>query len=171
MERLHKLRLENSVFNDNVNENIFKSSLDIFNPKLCVPGVVTVKASISSYKSETFCVCQSQQNCQLLTEAGGGCKYCCKYISKIDEKITSTSRCIMKRNYHMHQIQHIHIIQNNFIWYPTRSQEKGTKAQCKASWWVMCSINWDVTCNFTVSRGIYGFEIFSICTIPLELQV
>ena len=30
-ERLHKLGLENSVFNDNRNENIFKSSLDIFN--------------------------------------------------------------------------------------------------------------------------------------------
>ena len=83
---LHKLGLENSVFNDNVNENVFKSSLDIFNPKRWISDVVPGEAPISPYKSETFCVFQSQQNCQLLTEAGGCCKYFCKYLAKINKQ-------------------------------------------------------------------------------------
>ena len=37
----------------------------------------------------------------------------------------------MKRNTHMHQIQNINVIQNKFICYPTRIQEKGTEEQCK----------------------------------------
>ena len=85
-ERLHKLGLENSVFNYNGNENIFKSSLDIFDPKRWILRVVPGEAPISPYKSETFCVYQSQQNCQLLTEAGGCRKYCCKYLAKIDKQ-------------------------------------------------------------------------------------
>ena len=85
-ERLHKIGLENSVFKYIVNDNIFKSSLDIFNPKLWIPDVVPCESPISPYKSETFYVCQSQQNCQLLTEDGGCCKYCCKYPSKFDKQ-------------------------------------------------------------------------------------
>ena len=81
-ERLHKIGLENYVFSDNGNENIFKSSLNIFNPKLWIPDIVPGKAPIYQYESETFCVCQYQQNCQLLTEAGVCCKYFCKYIAK-----------------------------------------------------------------------------------------
>ena len=75
-ERLHKLGLENCVFNDNGNENIFNSSLDIFNKKRCIPAIIPGEDPIYPYKSETFCVYQSQQNCQLLTEAGGCYKYC-----------------------------------------------------------------------------------------------
>ena len=85
-ERFHKLGLENSMFNDNGNDNISKSSLDIFNPKRWITTVVPGKAPISLYESETVCVYQSQQNCQLLTEAGGCCKYFCKYLSKIDKQ-------------------------------------------------------------------------------------
>ena len=74
------------MFNDNGNENIFKSSLNIFNTKHCIPAIVHVEDPISPYKSETFCVYQSQQNCQLLTEAGGCYKYFCKYPAKIDKQ-------------------------------------------------------------------------------------
>ena len=40
-ESLHKLGLSNSVFNGNGNENIPKSSLDIFNPKRWITAVVS----------------------------------------------------------------------------------------------------------------------------------
>ena len=85
-ERLHKLGLSNSVFNDNGNESIFKSSLDILNPKCWIPAVVPGKSTIYTCKNETFRVCQPQQNFQLLTEARGCCKHFCKYISKIDKQ-------------------------------------------------------------------------------------
>ena len=49
LESLHKLGLEHSAFNDNGNENIFKSSLDIFNPKRWVSAVVLGEDSISPY--------------------------------------------------------------------------------------------------------------------------
>ena len=89
-ERLHKRGLENYLFNDNGNENIFKSSLDIFNPKCWIPDIFPGKSPISTETIETLYVCQSQQNCQLLTEVGGCCKYFCIYISpKSINKITS----------------------------------------------------------------------------------
>ena len=50
-ERLYTFRLANPVFNDNGNENIFKSSLYIFNPKLWIPAVVPGGTPISQYKS------------------------------------------------------------------------------------------------------------------------
>ena len=74
------------MFNDNGDDNIFNSSLYIFNPKRWITTVVPGKAPISLYESETVCVYQSQQNCQLLTEAGGCCKYFCKYLFKIDKQ-------------------------------------------------------------------------------------
>ena len=57
-EGLHKLGLANSMLNNNGNENIFKSSLDIFNPKRWILDVVPGKSPISTYESETFCVYQ-----------------------------------------------------------------------------------------------------------------
>ena len=84
-EKQNKIGLATSMLNDNGNENIFKSSLDNFNPKRWIPDVVTGEAPIYPCKSETFYVCQSKQNCQLLTEAGGCCEYFCKYLSKIDK--------------------------------------------------------------------------------------
>ena len=59
-EGLHKPRLANDVFNDNGNDNIFKSSLYIFNTKRCIPAVVPGKATIYPYERETFCFCQHQ---------------------------------------------------------------------------------------------------------------
>ena len=98
------------MFKYNGYENIFKSSLDIFNPKRWIPAVVPYKAPIYPYKSETFCVCQSQKSCQLLTEDGGFSKYLCKYVARWMNKITSTSLWITRIKTHMHQIKHIYII-------------------------------------------------------------
>ena len=39
-EKLRKIGLENSVFNDNGSENVFKSSLDIFKTKRWISAVV-----------------------------------------------------------------------------------------------------------------------------------
>ena len=85
-ERLNKPGLTDYEFNDNGNENIFKSSLDIFILKRWIPAVVTGESLISLYKSETFYVFQSKINHQLLTEAGGCFKYCCEYLSKTDKQ-------------------------------------------------------------------------------------
>ena len=106
-ERLYKPRSENSMFYDNGNKDIFKSSLYIFYPKRWIPAAMPGKSTIYLYESETFCVCQSQTNCQLLDEAGG----CCKYY----KKITSIYLWIIKRKAHMHQIQYIYIVKKNFI--------------------------------------------------------
>ena len=55
---LHKLRLTNSVFNDNGNENIFNSSLNLFNPNFWIADVFPGEAPIYPYESDTLCVCQ-----------------------------------------------------------------------------------------------------------------
>ena len=47
-ESLHKIGLESSMLNDNGNDNIFKSSLDIFYPNRWIPAVVPGKAPIYS---------------------------------------------------------------------------------------------------------------------------
>ena len=48
------------MFNDNGNDNMFKPSLDIFNPKRWILAVVPGKAPISTYESEEVYVCKSQ---------------------------------------------------------------------------------------------------------------
>ena len=88
-EKQNKIGLATSMLNDNGNENIFKSSLDIFNPKRWIPDVVPGEAPISLYKIETFYVCQSRKNYQLLTETRVWYKYCYKHLYKIDKKITA----------------------------------------------------------------------------------
>ena len=85
-EGLHKPGLENSVLNDNGNENIFKSSIDIFNTKRWIPAIVPGEDPISPYENETFYVHQFQKKYQLLTEAGGCCKYFCNYLAIIYRK-------------------------------------------------------------------------------------
>ena len=61
LESLHKLGLADSIFNENMNENVFKSSLGIFDPKRWIPAVVHGKAPIFPNKSEKFCVCLYQK--------------------------------------------------------------------------------------------------------------
>ena len=85
-ERLHKFGSENYVCNDNGNDNIFKSSLNTFNPMRWIRFVVPDRDSISPYESEKFYICQYKKRYQLLTEAGGFCNYLCKYLSKIDKQ-------------------------------------------------------------------------------------
>ena len=83
---VHRRRFANYVFNDNRNDNIYNFALDNFNLNNCVPAVVFGETLIYPYKSETFCVCQSQQNCQLLTEAVVFCRYCCKCLAITDNQ-------------------------------------------------------------------------------------
>ena len=109
-EMINKLGLEKYVLKYNENENIFKSSLDILNTKCWIPDVLTDKAPIYAYESETLCVCQYQQTCQLLTEARGCCKYCYQYLSKIDKQNYINISMDNEKKAHMHQIQHIYIL-------------------------------------------------------------
>ena len=84
--RLHKIGVANSVFNEKKERNIFKSNIDFFHPKRWIPAVEPGATPMSPFESHTFCICQSMQNCQRLDQAGGCCKYCCKYLAKIDEQ-------------------------------------------------------------------------------------
>ena len=45
-EGLHEIGLGNSTFNDNGNDNIFKSLLNIFNPKIWIPDFFLGKSPI-----------------------------------------------------------------------------------------------------------------------------
>ena len=85
-ECLSDLGLSNSIFDEHGKENKFKCSLEFFHPKRWIPAVVPGECLISPFESETFCTCQSQQNVQPLFDATGCCKYCCKYVAKIDEQ-------------------------------------------------------------------------------------
>ena len=106
-----------------------------------------------------------------MTEAGGCLKYLRKYLSKTDKQnYIRISIDNEKKGSYTSNSTYIHN-KNDFIWYPKGIQEKGTEALCKTSWWAMCNIKLNVTCNATVSRVIYRFHFFSIFTIPLELGV
>ena len=52
----------------------------LFCTKTWVPAINAGEAPISPIESRTFCVGRSIKNHQILTAAGGCCKYCCKYI-------------------------------------------------------------------------------------------
>ena len=63
----------------------FKSHLDYFHPKKHIPPWKYGDDNISPCESKTFIICRSMQNVQCLCGAGGSCKYCCKYVAKIDK--------------------------------------------------------------------------------------
>ena len=83
--RLHEIGLANKLYNEEGDKNTFKSSLRYFHPKRWIRAIVSGEAPLSPYESCTFCVCQSMQNYQTLDQAGGCCKYTCKYLGKIDK--------------------------------------------------------------------------------------
>ena len=85
-DRLYKIGIANPIYNGSGERNIFQSSLNYFHPKRWIPAVVPGEKMISPYESQTFCVCRSMQNCQRLDQAGGCCKYTCKYLGKIDKQ-------------------------------------------------------------------------------------
>ena len=121
--------MENSVFNDNGNENILKYSLDIYNPRLLITGVAPGEAPISPYESETFCVCQSQYNCWLLTDAGGFYKCCCN-LPKLIKKYINISMDIENKGSHATNSTYLH---NTEITSSDIQQEAYKKAQrCNA---------------------------------------
>ena len=84
--RLNKCGLANAVLDENGNRNKFKCSLEYFHPKRWIPAVVPGEKPISPFEPKTFCCCRSMQNCQHLNQAGGCCKYCCKYLVKVDKQ-------------------------------------------------------------------------------------
>ena len=83
--RLARIGLANEInFRETGDRNTFKSTLGFFYPKIWVPAIRARETHISPIEIRTFCVCRSMQNHQILTAAGGCCKYCWKYIGKID---------------------------------------------------------------------------------------
>lgn len=73
--------------NDDGHEEKIKYNLDFFNPTRHVaPTNLTDDLNISPVESRTFTACESMQNAQILTHSGGSKKYCCKYVSKVDEQ-------------------------------------------------------------------------------------
>ena len=86
-KRLAKCGLANEPIDEETGDrNLFQSSLKVFHPERWVPAIRIGEPSISPVESQTFAVCRSQQNFQKLTSAGGCSKYCCKYITKVDDQ-------------------------------------------------------------------------------------
>ena len=85
-KRLSNIGLANEPFDEHGNQNQFKSRLEFFHPKRYVPPVNPNEDKMSPVDGYTFSCCRSMQNVQRLTAAGGCCKYCCKYIGKIDQQ-------------------------------------------------------------------------------------
>ena len=84
--RLHQIGIANSVYNEFGDRNKFQSTLDYFHPKRWIPAISPGEGFVSPFEKETFAVCQSMQNIQRLDQAGGCCKYACKYLAKIDKQ-------------------------------------------------------------------------------------
>ena len=99
------------MFNDNVDENILKSLLDILNTNHWILAVVLAEAPISPYANETFCVFQLKKTVNYCLRLEVVANISVNICSKLINKITPTSRWIMKRKSHMHKIQYIYIIQ------------------------------------------------------------
>ena len=57
----------------------------IFHPKKHIPPWKYDGDNISYCKTKTFTACRSMHNIQCLSGSGGSCKYCCKYVGKIDK--------------------------------------------------------------------------------------
>ena len=74
------------MYNEFGDKNKFKSSLDYFHPKRWIPAISPGEGFVSPFEKETFAICQSMQNVQRLDQAGGCCKYACKYLAKIDKQ-------------------------------------------------------------------------------------
>ena len=85
-KRLTNIGLVNTQFDANDEPNNFQSYLEFFHPKRYVPLAKPNELKISPVCEYTFLCCQSMQNVQRLIEAGGCCKYYCKYIRKINQQ-------------------------------------------------------------------------------------
>jgi hypothetical protein len=86
LEKLERVGL--AILERNKNDEIllFKSHLDYFHPKKHIPPWKYGDDNISPCaETKTFLACRSIQNILCLCGAGGSCKYCCKYVGKIDK--------------------------------------------------------------------------------------
>ena len=85
LKRLEKAGVAILERNDDGDIVSFKSHLDYFHPKKHIPPWKYGDENISPCETKTFIACRSMQNIQCLYGAGGSCKYCCKYVAKIDK--------------------------------------------------------------------------------------
>ena len=85
IERLEKLVLATIICNE-CNIIVFsKNNLDYFPSKKKIPPWNYGDDNISPCETRMFTLCRSMQNIQILSGSGGSCKYCCKYVGKIDK--------------------------------------------------------------------------------------
>ena len=68
----------------------FKSSSDCFHPKKHIQPWKYADDNTSPCETRTFTACKSIQNIHCLSGSGGSCKYCCRYVGKIDKENYST---------------------------------------------------------------------------------
>ena len=85
IERLEKSVLATLIRNK-CSENIsFKIKLNFFHLKTHIPPHKYGNDKISPCETRTLTLCRSMHNIQCLSGSGGSCKYCCKYIGKIEK--------------------------------------------------------------------------------------
>ena len=67
--------------------NDVKSKLSFLHPKSRIPPTnPSDDINMSPCEGQTFANCRSMQNIQVFTQGGGGNKYICEYIGKLDEQ-------------------------------------------------------------------------------------
>jgi hypothetical protein len=166
-ETLHHLGLASAIYDDNGNENIFKSSLDFLHPTRWVPPVVPGEAVISPFESETFC-CQLQQDCQRLTEAGGCCKYCCKYLNKVDKQnyLSMSMDQQNKGSYTSNTYIHNTKITSSDI---QQEEEKKKHRDFNHPQGCCIALTEMLHVMFCYPEVYTDLKFISICTMPLEL--
>ena len=85
LERLGKADLAVLTRNESNEICSFNSNIDYFHPKKHIPPWKRGDPNISPCETKTFIACRSMQNIQMLCGSGGSCKYCCKYVAKVDK--------------------------------------------------------------------------------------
>lgn len=112
LERLEKANLATLERNEAGEITGFKSDLDYFHPKKHSPPWKPCDPNLSPCETKTFIMCRSMQNIQCLCGAGGSCKYCCKYVSKIDKTnymsiATTSSGTLVRRGNFLHNTKRV----------------------------------------------------------------
>ena len=92
IERLERSGLATPIRNESKAIVSFKSNLDYFHLKKHIPTWKYGNDNISPCETRTFTACRSMHNIKYLSVSGGSCKYCCKYVGKIDK--TTTALCL-----------------------------------------------------------------------------
>lgn len=168
LERLERAGIAELTRNECGNITSFKSHMDYFHPKKFVPAWKYGDPNLSPVDGKTFIVCRSMQNCQRLCGSGGSCKYCCKYITKLDKNnymsvATNANGDLIRRSNFMHNTK---ISSSNYF----QEKEREKKRDWKHPQGRCMSINEILHHILKYPEVITDLRFEDIPTVSLELR-